>query len=72
MTMSVSGMYEYVCMHACLHPDMHEGMHVFLCVIYILYIHTHTYIYVCVNMGTILYTKQSDNATSCDTQWPKS
>ena len=39
--LSLSGMYEYECMHACLYPDMHEGMHVCFYVNIYMYMKSH-------------------------------
>ena len=41
MTMSVSGMHEYVCMYACIYPGMHDAMHVRLYVDMYVYIGRH-------------------------------
>ena len=45
MTTSVSGICDYLCMHARLYPDMHEGMHV--CFYIHIYIDMHKS--VCIN-----------------------
>ena len=49
--MSVSGMYEYVCLNACIYPDMHE-----VCIHVYIYIYIYTYMHESVCVHDYMYT----------------